>query len=218
MLFRSRRSEIVAQLQKGLDGIRNAQPIEMATDLARLEEQRRTLNAHVQALHCRVDPWGQSLYQVMQEALELADLPTPTLRFRSSILQHLTQEQMNRLVDMIQEASFRPELFLGTAPTPWASARPLTSARVAEILEAAEALIPLLENFENLVHTLASRLGIRPPTSFSEGERLLALAERIESFKKLYSSKIIGDGVLALTESLRPASKGLGGRGLSWLL
>ena len=181
-----RRSEIVAQLQKGLEGIRNAQPVEMASDLDRLEGQRRTLNAHVQALHGPVNPWGLSPYQMMQMALELSDVPEPTLRFRGSVLQRLTADQINLLGDLLSEAGGRSLLFLKTANTPWVSARTITPELVGEVLETADELIPLITRYEDLVQSLALRLGLRRPTTLAEGSQLLGLAGRVETFKHSY--------------------------------
>jgi len=211
-----RRSEVVAQLQRGLTNIRNARPVEMATELERLEAQRKTLNAHVHALHNH-RAWGLSPYRAMEMALELADLPAPTQRLRSGALAKLTSQRLQEAEDMLAEAGLRADLFLGTATTPWVYARPLTPGFVTEVLDKAEELLSLLVQFEKLVEPLAQRMNIRRPGSIADGRRLLELAGRVEAFKRAYTPKLLGDRVLALSAALRPAAKGLAGRGLAWL-
>lgn len=211
-----RRSEVVAQLQRGLENIRNARSVEMITELDRLESQRRTLNAYVAVLH-EHRAFGLSPYRAMEMTLELADLPAPTLRLRSGALGKLAGKGLQDAEDLLAEVALRSGLFLGTAPSPWVTARPLTPDLVTEIIEKAEELQALVGRFEKLLEPLAQRMNIRRPGSIADGSRLLGLAGRVEAFKRTYTPKILGDRVLALSASLRPAAKGIAGRGVAWL-
>lgn len=211
-----RRSEVVAQLQRGLENIRNARSVEMTTELDRLESQRRTLNAYVAVLHDH-RTFGLSPYQAMEMALELVDLPAPNLRLRPRALSQLAGKGLQDAEDLLAEVAFRSELFLGTSPSPWVTARPLTPGLVTEILENTEELKALLDRFEKLMEPLAQRMNVRRPGSIADGTRLLGLAGRVEAFKRTYTPKVLGDRVLALSASLRPAGKGLAGRGVAWL-
>lgn len=212
-----RRSEIVAQLQKGLENIRNARSVEIGSDLERLEIQRKTLNAFVQALHAP-SQWGPSPHRAMEMVLELGDLPVPTVRFRGVLLEHLMPNRLRELEDLLAEAGLRPGLFLGTAQTPWLRARHLSLESVSELLDRAEELYSLIIRFEKLVEELAKRMNVRPPSTLEDGRRLLDLAGRVETFKRSYTPKLIGDRVLALSAALRPAGQNIVGRSLAWLI
>lgn len=211
-----RRSEVVAQLQRGLENIRNARSVEMTTELDRLENQRRTLNAYVAMLH-EHRAFGLSPYRAMEMALELSDLPAPTLRLRSGALGKLAGKVLQDAEDLLAEAAHRPGLFLGTVPSPWVAARPLTPSLVTEVLEKAEELLALLGHFEKLMEPLAQRMNLRRPGSIADGTCLLGLAGRVEAFKRTYTPKILGDRVLVLSASLRPAGKGTASRAVAWL-
>lgn len=98
---KARKSEVLAQLQKTMEVIRKQAPYSFKSEADRLNQLRKELNQHVEALH-KKQAYGYSLYDLFNEYVQYPeakdDIPFPVEE-----LSNLDREKWNQWMDIAEE-------------------------------------------------------------------------------------------------------------------
>ena len=216
----SSRKELARQLNQSLRDIGQIPPADQQDLHSRLDDARRELSDHAEALHQERAPWGLSYFEVRSRLLALedstsssGDRPQPPMQFSSSALAELddaTAQQVRR--DIRDWADLSEPLRSGRSP--WADATIATDDEVRRALDACTGLSGELTSACQVQQELLSDdLGIGDAGSFAEWTTVVAevseLTRDIARTEGTLTLEIFDRDLDRLTEDLAPAAKGV---------
>jgi very-short-patch-repair endonuclease len=131
----SSRRAFAQSIGRALAAGRNAPPVGNGWELERVERRRDQLNAYVQVLHRRREPWGLSVYEMRAELLGLGHASTG-FRFGGRVIEKLSGAAARQAEGDLAEYARLGGLTLAASSSPWASS-PIVSAEEARRADSA---------------------------------------------------------------------------------
>lgn len=203
------RREVMAQLSKALEQIRQAAPAEVAESVHReFESRRRQLNEYAIRINQIRQPTGLSVHQMVGRLMRLPNTADTKLRLRGRTLDQLTAECVTEVKQWLRSAAAQPTLFLGTDPSPWNGATIKEGQQAEQAIDLASQIVKLWSRFEQLLAEVVRQIGARHPSTLSEADTLIKLLQATRQVQQHYRDELFDSSPGRLAEALTPATRG----------
>lgn len=200
------RKLVARRLERSLQAIREAVPVDGAAEFAQLTDRRNRLRAHVQRLHGPRAPSGQSVFQLEGGLLALGDVPLRDLpRWRGAELDQLTAEHATRIRDILADLSADPAVFLRDARNAWAGAAITDGGQAQRAADLARELPGPLRMVVADSAAATTAAGFPAATSFDDHMAQLGVLEQAAATLARYRPSLFGEDLAGLARSLAPA-------------
>ena len=208
----SSRRAFAQSVGQALAATRNAPRPDNDWELARVERRREQLNAYVQALHGRRDPWGLSVYEIRARLIGLSRADAG-YRFRGQAIERLSGA-VARQADEDLAGYARPGgLTLAASGSPW-SHSPIVSAE--EVRRADETLDEIrrhmLPNTRALLGRASDETGLPAPGTLASWAALIELWTQAGSIQAVMAPTVYELDLPADCQALAAAGRGGGAR------
>lgn len=171
-----------------------------------LTSSRDQLVAYEEALHARREPWELSLWDVLEQLLNIGGRVPHLLSWSGASLQGLDAETVRSLKTEIHEwqGLARP-LIQGT--TPWVETTVRTEAQALEAIEEAQEVVTTWDTARRALESVLQETGLPEPETLDEWGALLDLLESIEETGNHFDSALWNDNLQKLAAELDPARR-----------
>lgn len=169
-----------------------------------LIEHRRALHDYATTMHMTREPFGLSLYELQAELFSFpADVQNPNVLPRE-IAQRFGRDSFQSVAEGVREYA---ALSLGGSPrSPWARAALTANEAASEALDDAYSLSDdQCVSVDLALRSLASTLGIAPPSAFTAWLPLLELIELVHRVLAAFGPPIFDSDLESLTSALARA-------------
>jgi very-short-patch-repair endonuclease len=182
---------------------------------AELEEHRRALNEHADALHTPRSPWGRSVFDLQSELLALADERGPIRVPRAALVQLDTDRARAAIADVGRVAELAG--WGSTQPSPWSDATVVDEAAARAARDAAQTLASNAPAAVADLARIVAASGQLAPATVSEWQALLGRVERAREIHGWANPSIWALDLASLVADLAPAARNAAGRALATL-
>lgn len=187
---------------------RNAPRLDNDWELQRVERRREQLNAYVQTLHRRRDPWGLSVYEIRAQLLGLGQASTE-FRFRGQAVERLSRAVARQAEEDLARYARLGGLTLAATGSPWARS-PIVSAEEAR--HADEALDEIRRHAFPATRALLERAsqetGLPAPGTVAGWAELIELWTQTASIHSVMAPEIYQLDLQADCQALTAAGHG----------
>jgi very-short-patch-repair endonuclease len=205
------RRAILARVAENLNTVRTATPVDATALHTTLSDRRAKLSGHVARIHTPVAPSALSPYALQGALLRQGDAERSAARWRGSELTKLSDEAIELIGDLLDEAGPLSDVLTRTHVSEWVHAD-VKNAQEAQ--HAADNAMTLAEDILPDVSERAARIaheaGARAPVTRAELEALLAALKSMNGVLAQYRESLIDADVDSLARDLAPADKSLG--------
>jgi DNA polymerase III epsilon subunit family exonuclease len=180
-----------------------------------LETRRAELNAHVEALHAKREPWGVSVFEAQTRLLALGDSSPTHVRFRGPQLEALSDDAIERAKEELRAYVGLGGLTLADSGLPWARGNVVSAdeARAAQSL-VDTLLTDLIPVIEHRLRAAADEAGMNSPSDFGDWAPRLDLWERMSETLELFENQVyelpLDEHLTALAPLARSGASRLG--------
>jgi hypothetical protein len=187
---------------------RSAPRINNGAQLSYVERRRDELNAYVDALHRKREPWDVSVYEIQAELFGLAATQSK-LRFRGAAIEKLSAEKARQAQEDLADYARLGGMTLAATGSPWTSS-PVISAE--EVQQAHAALDELRRHVLPTAQALLARAC--GETGLPESETASGWSARVDIWKRAQATLTAFErGVYELDldricDTLAPAARG----------
>ena len=213
------RKDVMANLSRTLDTIRQSLPVEGAENVYReFDARRRKLNEHARAVNADRAPLGLSMNRVIGRLLRLPKEAASELRFRGDTFARLTHERAEDIKRLLRECAAHRALLLGEDTSPWGTAK-VADGRTAQIAVdlAAKLARDLLPVTDKLVTEWTRSAQVAKPSGIEAALRLGKCIVDTDRFRQKFRSELFSSDPGRLAASLSPATKGAASALWAWL-
>jgi very-short-patch-repair endonuclease len=204
----SSRRAFAQSVGRALAVTRNAPRLDNGWELALVEKRREQLNAYVQALHGRRDPWGLSVYEIRAQLIGLGQADTG-FRFRGRVIERLSGTVARRAEEDLAGYARLGGLTLTASETPW-SRSPIVSAEEARRADEAldEVRRHMLPNTLALLGRASEETGLPAPGALASWATSVELWTQAGSVQLVMAPAIYELDLQADCQALAAAGRG----------
>ena len=201
--------QVMEQIAAALDTVRLSAPVDCEAMHQRFVERRDRLNRHVERLHRKREPGALSVYELQGCLLRLQKEAQADTRWRGPELARIKAGGVEKIRELLKEATGFASLLLRTDPSPWTGAR-LPDGEAAEraldlVAWLSQKTWPAFLTSIGAV-TQATRLG--SPTTLRETRQIFALITAVRQTLSLYAAELYGRDLQKLLRDLSPGRNG----------
>jgi very-short-patch-repair endonuclease len=213
------RKDVMANLSRTLDSIRQSLPVEGAENVYReFDARRRKLNEHARVVNADRAPTGLSMNRVIGRLLRLPKEAASELRFRGDAFARLTHERAEDIKRLLRECAAHRALLLGEDTSPWGTAK-VADGRTAQLAVdlAVKLARDLLPRADKLLTEWTRSTQVAKPSGIEAALRLGKCIVDTDSFRQKFRPELFGSDPVRLAASLSPATKGAASALWAWL-
>lgn len=190
---RLKRREIARQMAAALDDARSVLKPTTGENDRRLTRSRERLAAHDEGMHRRREPWGVTVFELLDT---LAGLPADArseLRFRGDVLTGLDTETYREVVDLLAEFVDHDGLRIWRGESPWSGSRVHDPGEVEQVLATLDELATttLRSTRADLV-ALVRGLGLPAPDNLAGWTDVLTLLNDVTTTLSRFQREVFG--------------------------
>jgi very-short-patch-repair endonuclease len=208
------RRAFAQSIGQALAASRTAPPAGNGWELQRVEKRRDQLNAYVQLLHRRREPWGLSVYEIRAELLGLGPVGTG-FRFAGQVIEKLSGPAARQAEDDLAEYARLGGLTLAASGSPWAGS-PVVSSEEARRADGAldEIRRHAFPNTRALLARASQETSLPGPGTLAASALPVTVWAQAESVSMVMTPAVYDLDLPALCEAF--AAAGRGGLARAW--
>ena len=201
------RREVMEHISDSLQTTLNALPPDTSIH-STFESARLRLTGHVERMHAKRAPSGESVFQLQGELLRLPETAKTTLRFRGARLEALTSDKARRAEELLTELMAFEDLLTGANPSAWLKATRQDALSLQGCLDQARSLTSeVLPVLQESLSRAAKEGGVVAPRTFTGCTEYVGILERLTEISRRYRAGFLNENVALLTRSLEPGRK-----------
>lgn len=202
------RKKVASKLAQRLASVKGAVAPDADVVMARLEQRRSQLNAHVERLHQIRPPSNKSIYSLQGELLALPKAASNPVRWRGPALLAMEARQAVEVRDILTELAADAGLFLRDGSCPWVGAELLDGAAAQAAIALADALPSEADEATTASEGVAKRAGLDIPRTVDESRLQWKVLSRVDRTLSVYSPALFTEHLWQLGRALAPVQKG----------
>jgi len=200
---------VLEQVGKALEAVRTSTPVFCEEMHRRFVERRDRLNRHVERMHRKREPGGQSVYEFQGRVLRLSRQVQSATRWRGDDLTRIAEAGPQRVRDLLREALGFASLFVRTDPSPWTGAEPPDGAAVQKAVDLVRKLARrTLPNLDAALTALIETTEFKLPATLKEAAQMFTVLASVQRTLSLYSVDVYFQNLKELLGHLKPGCKG----------